>query len=287
MRYCLPGPTSYFVHNGGSDTAGDGSSGNPWATPQHAANFILSEIDLAGYPIDVYCGDSNHAKQTYPGLSITGQWVGATGNTGSVVWHGDTLYSNACVFAPGYLQGQALSVNSGCTTKFQDIDFDMVGYPGCDAVSITDGAAVDFGGVRADGSVSTIRFDNIVTYGNSVANGLTVDSRARCFLQQSVVWIENCQTQAVFFASDYGIIRANTNGVTGLVTINHGGLSTVTQGYAAVFNGVVSLEAVTFNGSVQGPQYYGVGQGIIDKYNTTLPGSSGGIIAPGSYIYVR
>lgn len=47
---------NYYVSSSGSDSTGTGSSGNPWATPQHAANYIAANIDIAATFIFVNIG---------------------------------------------------------------------------------------------------------------------------------------------------------------------------------------------------------------------------------------
>ncbi len=57
--------TTYYVSTAGSDTTGDGSIGNPWATPAHASNFISQNIDFNGFDITV-----SMANGTYVGFSL-------------------------------------------------------------------------------------------------------------------------------------------------------------------------------------------------------------------------
>src|SRR4029077_14066853 len=47
-RTCLSADVTYHVSDGGSDTAGDGSSGNPWKTPQRAYEWVRDHVDLCG-----------------------------------------------------------------------------------------------------------------------------------------------------------------------------------------------------------------------------------------------
>lgn len=51
-RTALSGNTTYYVSNSGSDSTGAGTTGNPWATFQHAYNQ-LQGIDCAGYSVTI------------------------------------------------------------------------------------------------------------------------------------------------------------------------------------------------------------------------------------------
>ena len=47
-RQILTANQTYFVSTAGSDTTGDGSNAKPWATGQHAWNYIGANIDPGG-----------------------------------------------------------------------------------------------------------------------------------------------------------------------------------------------------------------------------------------------
>ncbi len=64
-RTMLAGNTTYNVSTAGSDTTGDGSVGNPWATPAHASAFISQNIDFNGFDITI-----NMANGSYVGFSV-------------------------------------------------------------------------------------------------------------------------------------------------------------------------------------------------------------------------
>jgi hypothetical protein len=51
-RTALSGNTTYYVSNSGSDSTGTGTTGNPWATFQHAYNQ-LQGIDCAGFTVTI------------------------------------------------------------------------------------------------------------------------------------------------------------------------------------------------------------------------------------------
>lgn len=60
---------TYYVSSAGSDTTGDGSLGNPWLTPQHAIDFISTQIDMGGFTVTIKLVAG--APNTYPGCNFT------------------------------------------------------------------------------------------------------------------------------------------------------------------------------------------------------------------------
>jgi hypothetical protein len=106
FQVCSPGHTiptlqanqAYYVSNSGSDTydgvtsAYSSGSHGPWATLQHAMNFI-SQFNLNGYSITI-----NVANGTYPRVALgnmagsgTVNWVGNPSSPASVVINGAGL----------------------------------------------------------------------------------------------------------------------------------------------------------------------------------------------------
>lgn len=254
-RIALSAPTTFHIRNGGSDSSGNGSVVKPWATPQYAADLLRYSYDLRGQPVTIDCADPNHNQQVYPGLSIDGPWLGAGGGGPQVKFKGDTLYSNGVVFRP--TSGNPLSVNNRGSCTLENIELDGVNVHGNDLINATTWAWVELVGGR---------FSNA---GNSTecANIITADSDAFVSIQPGTYWVIGpFSANAMFYATDYGKIRANTNGVPNLVMINHNGNPIFNQGYATVFNGVVQMEAVTFNGGCMGPKFAGILTGEFDTY---------------------
>lgn len=56
VRTKLTQDTTFYVATTGSDSTGDGSSGNPWATLQYAMDVISSSLDFAGFTVTVNIG---------------------------------------------------------------------------------------------------------------------------------------------------------------------------------------------------------------------------------------
>lgn len=78
-RTLLTAPVTYYVSPAGSDSTGDGSAGNPWATPPHAADVIWDSLDLADLAGNGVVTVNIADGIAYPALNINGAPVGARG----------------------------------------------------------------------------------------------------------------------------------------------------------------------------------------------------------------
>src|SRR5262249_18492498 len=64
----------YYVSATGSDATGDGSATKPWATLQHAVNWVQANVDFAGRTVTIQLADGTYSG----GLSVGGSPIGAT-----------------------------------------------------------------------------------------------------------------------------------------------------------------------------------------------------------------
>lgn len=87
LRTPLPaGTTTFYVSTTGNDTTGNGSSGAPWATGQHAVNMIQDGYDFDGDAIAlVQFADGTYGNS----IILNGPLVGANG-TASLVLAGNS-----------------------------------------------------------------------------------------------------------------------------------------------------------------------------------------------------
>ena len=53
MRTYLTAPSTYYISAIGSDSSGDGSVANPWATPAHAYSWCRDRLDLGGQKVKI------------------------------------------------------------------------------------------------------------------------------------------------------------------------------------------------------------------------------------------
>lgn len=70
--------TTYYVATTGSDITGNGSIGNPWATPQKAMEFIAEFIDTGNFDITVQMEDGTYSFGANPALLIKQRVGGGT-----------------------------------------------------------------------------------------------------------------------------------------------------------------------------------------------------------------
>lgn len=94
-RQILTSDTTFYVSTTGSDS-NPGTLALPWATPQHASDYLASNTDLAGFNVIIQHADGTYASPQINGFPI-GQgalsrnfgFVNFLGNTGAfnnVVW---------------------------------------------------------------------------------------------------------------------------------------------------------------------------------------------------------
>lgn len=77
-RQLLKADTNYYVSTGGSDTTGDGTVGNPWATIQFALNWVAAHIDNGGFNVHVIlAAGTAGSPAVYGGLTNVPAWVGS------------------------------------------------------------------------------------------------------------------------------------------------------------------------------------------------------------------
>lgn len=82
QRIILLADTTYYVATTGSDTTGDGSVGNPWATPQFAYDYLCANLDFGGYTVTVQVADGTYSAGVY----LFQPWTGG----GQVIFSGNT-----------------------------------------------------------------------------------------------------------------------------------------------------------------------------------------------------
>jgi hypothetical protein len=163
-RTALTGNTTYYVTPSGNDSTGDGTSGSPWQTIQHAVNVIASTIDLAGYTVTIKL----NATGSYSGVNVKGPWVGGPYNAVTIV--GDTGTSSNTVITGG------VNCNDGgiaiSNLQVQNSSGDAIGLDADAQIDI--GSAIVFGtttGSHVDvknGSIATLQHNYNVTGGAAV-----------------------------------------------------------------------------------------------------------------------
>ena len=283
-----------FYVNGNSPAAADTpsnglSAATPWKTLGYTFLTLIGGWDFGIYGADVLAYDPTNAKVIYPeALYLQKGWTGGAGGVGTVRLLGNPTASNLCVIQPP-ANNQGVSLNTDSTLVLMDMMIDMANAPGCDALATSDSAKIDLMGNRpqlavtgypTDGSKSTYREENVSTRAASGANLMSADTQSRIFLQPGDMYFVNSYAQAGFCCSGNSSIRANTNGVPGLITIHHINL-TIGDAYASgVDQFEIDLDQVAYSGTLSpgsGVQARGQGSG---SFRTSLAGFPPGASAP-------
>ncbi len=71
-RISLTANANFYVATTGSDTTGDGSSGNPWKTLPHAYSVLYAGYDLRGYSATIHVADGLYPQ----GMTVFGRLLG-------------------------------------------------------------------------------------------------------------------------------------------------------------------------------------------------------------------
>lgn len=178
IRAVLSGNTTFNVSGSGSDLTGDGSAGNPWATPQHAMN-VLGMYDFAGFQATV-----QHANGTYPCPQITSFPVGAFNFAGgnSIIFMGNASDNTAVTWTDTGSNTDGFScLDTECPCDIQidhitiapsganvwpltvDSNWSLISYTNCRFVAPVGGSSV---GCIFFNPMSTAFFDTIEVVGN-------------------------------------------------------------------------------------------------------------------------
>lgn len=253
-RTALTSNVIYYVAPTGSDATGDGSAGNPWATPSHAYSVVQRGIDLCGYKITV---------QLQGGLAgpfgFSGPLVGQVVPSDFEIYGDDTTWpspANYVVSATG--AGAILFyVDNGARFSVRGMTLRSPG---------------GFGIAVAEGSVQVRN----VWFGTMGGAGLDACGPNSIITgKDNLVWLfENTRAGAI--AEDHGqinlpcamIISGAPNFSLAFVQADLGGMVDASGGSVAP-------------GSASGPRYHAFTNGIIQSGGVIFPGSVAGSTSTG------
>ena len=252
-RIKLGANTTFYVATTGNDSTGNGTSGAPWLTKQHAYNVLQANYDLNNFQATVQIADGSYTDVLVAFGPLLGQ-------NSSVIFSGDAVTPDNCLTT-------APSGSAGC-------------------YSIGGGAAVQIQGQKL---VATAGNGNaITTGGGGLAYFLNCDfgacATAHLFAgdYSQIVCIGNYTISggAVNHAISQGTILINDGTLTTLV-----GTPAFSDAYARASEcGVVDFRSATFSGAATGPRYDVNTNGVINTGGggaSFLPGNSSGVSATG------
>lgn len=238
-RTILTGDTNYYVATTGSDS-NPGTIGSPWATPQHAADFIALRIDQAVVNITVNIG--------------AGIFVGPFAHGG--IGGGNTLYLGAGS-ANTTLKNSSLSGNianfASSATYFCGIDsvaFDLSGADGF-VVSVT-------GGTVWVGNFFTFTGDIKIFSSTPVGRGQGFTTQGPgCLIFLAATIVIDATNITLFHAVVQPQLQGQIQDFCTCSVINGPlNVSSGTAGYfEARFDGVYLNSGATHSGAVTGQRY--------------------------------
>jgi hypothetical protein len=240
-REVLSANKTYYVRPAtGNDTTGNGSTGTPWATIQHAHDWVLRNVDPAGYTITFALGSGNL------GSLIAGETI----KTDLVIFKGESV--DTATFTNG--GSGAIWINDFCRLyAFSDIVVDLNGL-GDDAVKSYRGANVFLGSDNT--TLGKIKF---IGNGASGLYSSCVDcfSGGRYSVFGTVEFAINSPYQigSMFSAGQDGICDVYPDlVVTSNVVVTQSVAHVYTRGNMFFYRGTI-----TGAGSITGKKYYAEG----------------------------
>ena len=136
-RQVLSANTDYYVAppaSGGSDTTGDGSAANPWATVAYAIATILATVDFAGFTVSIEVQAGTYTET----ILVAGAMMGTTG-PGQLIINGDSADNTAVMF---FVTGNdCIDVQAGASIWIKNITLQSIasGGEGGDALGASYG----------------------------------------------------------------------------------------------------------------------------------------------------
>lgn len=259
-RISLTANTTFYVATTGSDITGDGSSGSPWLTLQHASDYVQKYIDLSGYTVTISVASGTYTS----GVLVTSPYVGETSSTGSVIFQGDTTNPANCF----------ISTTSGWAFRAtNNAIFSIKGFK--TSCTSNHSIAADMGGI--------IYITGNMEFG-TVGAGLThiVAQNAG-----SSIFIQTGYTVSGSGACHYQATLGGTINVSKLYTTTLTGTPAFSQSFAQVWCCGQIFARQTYTGSATGLRYYAISNGVIDTGGgaSYFPGSvSGSTASGGQYV---
>ena len=253
-REILTANRTYYVATTGNDTTGDGSSGNPWATIQHAYDVIVATLDTAGYTVTIQVADGTYTT----GIEITKAWMGG----GNVHILGNTSTpSNVVISTGGNRPFYAHDTSLPTTLVYKG--FQLNTTTNCIYFS----------------AIGSLRIGNIY-FNNSGDNTITVGVASQIYTDYESFRVLNSDTLYSFIsASNMGMFQGYG------MNIDYIGSPTYTTGFINIKSvSSADLRAMTFSGSAT-CAYYNVSlNGVLYISGATLPGNTAGTTSTGGQV---
>jgi hypothetical protein len=252
VRFRLTGNLTVYIATTGNDTTGTGTSGNPWATLQHAFNYMQTNYDCDGYTITIQMAAGTYANN----LVAAGALVGQNGN--NLIIQGNVGSPSTVVLSTGATV--CITATFGANIVVQGITLTSTGS------SLITGAAM------AATNAGSISFTTVV-FANAFVHLYT-------------------NTGTIYATGNYSITGsatyhawANFSGLIDTISITVTLTGTpVFTAFANVTAGQFQCYSVTYSGSATGQRYLVSLNGVIYTAGggaNYLPGNSAGTASTG------
>ena len=263
-RQVLSGNHIYHVATpagGGSDTTGDGSTANPWATVDFAVTWVQENLDVGGHTVTIEVADGIYNDP----IPAAGALIGATG-PGQLVILGNSGDNTAVVF---HCTGaDCLDVQAGASIWIKDITLQSTASGGAGGNGLTASYAgellmsnCNFGACSGNHMYAAAGGSIIVMGSYSISGG------AQCHAQ----------------AATEGYIEMSSYPDRG-VHLTISGNPNFSGGFTVAGAGSISAANNSFTGSATGPRYDAHLNGVIFTNNhgaSYFPGSVAGSVSTG------
>lgn len=275
--------TNFYISTTGSDS-NPGTITKPWATLQHAMDFIAANIDSGGFSIINNIGAGSFSGvgiKPYVGGGVL-LWLGA-GSASTTITHGsnDGLFNNGECFGINLHVDQINSLNA---VKLSGGG--SGGNNGC--VSISAAYTTLFLGNILNGQFATSGMDLIFTQDAGVissAPSISMIGQSFCDILSGSLTID--RTGVITIEDEFAITQ-NAFLQLELLTITIVGSPSYVQAFAVVIDfGIIysDFNSVTFIGTVTATRFRVSAGSFIDSGGqglTFFPGSSEGLCDPSS-----
>jgi hypothetical protein len=247
-RTRLTNNTTFNVATTGNDSTGNGTSGTPWATIQHAVNVLMNSYDLAGFTAII-----SVAAGTYTGnTTITGPFTG--GGLAVIQGVSSPVLSNTA---------DTVSVFSGASVQLAGLTIQSSAGNG---IHISQEGAVSFGTGMNFGACALAQilceFDGLL---NTIGNSYTISGGGTNHINLKNGGNFDCNSGSSATAT-----------ITGSPTFSGAFINAQSCGTALIVN-------YTWSGSITGAAYSATLNGVIQGI-TGLPGSAGSTASGGEVV---
>jgi hypothetical protein len=251
-----------YISPTGSDTTGDGTNANPWATLQYAWDTIQAFTDYAGFQVTCQMADG-----TYHGsLEAAGVSIGAT-QTGAFIVRGNVSNNAAVVLNVTGDNALTAYASASFTVQHLTVMSTTSGGEGGAGIAATYGGVVIIGPGVVFGACSGNHM--YATAGGSIiaTAGYTISAGAQAHAE----------------ASTGGYIElSEEGGPTYAITLT--GTPNFSNAFAIAYMGNLASSNNTFSGAATGPKYLAELNGVIftgGKSVNYFPGSVAGTTSTG------